>query len=205
MDDIHAPTVASGPTSNGINSNGLYQDDLSLPELIAQKDQIESELKALGSVLDSHGVTMQTTLTTFDGYPRADLDIAQIRTTRSRIIPLKNDYKALMSRIELELHKQFASQPQDRARLGEESPQARPDTSLSSTQDHSSTDIPFAKVNTVQRGSPAESAGLRSGDRIITFADVNWTNHDKLARVAQTVHSHQGVSKLGMDPYVAKY
>jgi 26S proteasome non-ATPase regulatory subunit 9 len=47
---------------------------------------------------------MSTSLLTFDGYPRPDLDIAQIRTTRARIIPLKNDYKDLMARIEKAMH-----------------------------------------------------------------------------------------------------
>jgi 26S proteasome non-ATPase regulatory subunit 9 len=52
MDDIHAPTVSSGPTSNGY-SNGVSKDQLSLQELIAEKDRLEAELKALGQVLDS--------------------------------------------------------------------------------------------------------------------------------------------------------
>lgn len=52
MDDLHAPTVASGPTSAGY-SNGVSKDQLSLQELIAEKDRVEAELKALGQVLDS--------------------------------------------------------------------------------------------------------------------------------------------------------
>lgn len=51
MDDLHAPTVASGPTSQGF-ANGA-QPKRSLQELIAQKENIEAELSALGSVLDS--------------------------------------------------------------------------------------------------------------------------------------------------------
>lgn len=94
MDDIHAPTVGSGPTSGG-HSNGITKENLSLRQLIDEKDRVEAELKALGSVLDSvrlphlgfeswtdmtrsqHGVTMNTSLTTFDGFPRSDIDVAQ--------------------------------------------------------------------------------------------------------------------------------
>jgi len=36
-----------------VPSNGVSKDRLSLMELIAEKDRVESELKALGSVLDS--------------------------------------------------------------------------------------------------------------------------------------------------------
>lgn len=55
MDDIHAPTVSSGPTSAGY-SNGVPKEQLSLQELIAEKDRVETELKALGQVLDSVGI-----------------------------------------------------------------------------------------------------------------------------------------------------
>jgi 26S proteasome non-ATPase regulatory subunit 9 len=52
MDDLHAPTVASGPTTGGY-SNGVSKAQLSLQELMAEKDRVEAELKALGQVLDS--------------------------------------------------------------------------------------------------------------------------------------------------------
>ena len=51
MDYLHAPTVASGPTSQA-NSNGTNVK-LTLQELIAKKENLEAELSALGSVLDS--------------------------------------------------------------------------------------------------------------------------------------------------------
>ena len=52
MEDVHAPTVASGPTSTGHLQDGV-KEGASLTELIALKDNIENELSALGSVLDS--------------------------------------------------------------------------------------------------------------------------------------------------------
>jgi 26S proteasome non-ATPase regulatory subunit 9 len=52
MDDLHAPTVSSGPTTGGY-ANGISKDHLSLQELIAEKGRVETELKALGQVLDS--------------------------------------------------------------------------------------------------------------------------------------------------------
>jgi len=51
MDDLHAPTVASGPASKP-TTNGTERQ-LSLQELIARKENLEAELSALGSVLDS--------------------------------------------------------------------------------------------------------------------------------------------------------
>ena len=39
MDDLHAPTVSAGPTSSG--SNGIPKAQLTLLELIAEKDRVE--------------------------------------------------------------------------------------------------------------------------------------------------------------------
>lgn len=52
MNDIHAPTVSSGPTSSAY-ANGIPKEQLSVRELMAEKDRVETELKALGQVLDS--------------------------------------------------------------------------------------------------------------------------------------------------------
>lgn len=53
MDDIHTPTVASGPTTGRGPSNGLGIDKLSLMDIFNEKTRVEDELRALGSVLDS--------------------------------------------------------------------------------------------------------------------------------------------------------
>ena len=55
-------------------------------------------------------------------------------------------------------------------------------------------DTPFAKVNSVVDGSPADQAGLKVGDRIRKFGNVNFMNHEKLSKVAETVQRNQGVS-----------
>ncbi|KAK4692154.1 26S proteasome regulatory subunit N4, partial [Lecanoromycetidae sp. Uapishka_2] len=192
MDDIHTPTVPSGPTTGHRVANGVDKDKLSLMDLVSEKARVEEELRALGSVLDSHGVNMNTTLTTFDGYPRDDLDIAQIRTTRARIIHLKNDYKALMSKIELGLHEYHAlyqaSNPPPVSSLSSLSQGA----DSRSSADQGLVDTPFARVNSVVNGSPADVAGMKAGDKIRRFGNVNWINHEKLSKVAETVQRNQG-------------
>ncbi|KAF2090989.1 hypothetical protein K490DRAFT_33273 [Saccharata proteae CBS 121410] len=187
MDDLHTPAAA---TANGASSNGVAKKDMTLQELIAEKDRVEGEIMALADVLKSHGVNMNTGLTTFDGYPRDDIDIAQIRTTRARIIHLRNDHRALMARIETGLHEHHAALSRSNAAAT-----AQAGTSSSSSTTAGSTSIrqvPFAKVNGVVPGSPAESAGLRAGDRVVGFGDVNWMNHEKLAKVADTVGRSEG-------------
>jgi hypothetical protein len=49
-DNIHAPTVASGPASGGTPRD---LSKLSMPDLMQEKERIEAELSALSSVLQS--------------------------------------------------------------------------------------------------------------------------------------------------------
>lgn len=148
-----------------------------------------------------HNVTMQTSLTTFDGYPRPDLDIAQIRTTRARIIRLKNDYKDVMAKIEEGLHKHWANAPASTTETqAYESSRAATLATAPSSSSPAPTAVnrtagieaPFAKVNSVVPSSPAATADLRPGDKIIKFGHVNWMNHEKLSKVAQVVQQNEG-------------
>ena len=56
------------------------------------------------------------------------------------------------------------------------------------------TDRPFAKVNTIVANSPAETAGLKVGDRVTRFGTATWANNEKLAKVAEIVSQNEGVS-----------
>ncbi|KAI1178726.1 hypothetical protein F4777DRAFT_536551 [Nemania sp. FL0916] len=188
MDNIHAPTVPSGPSSQPSADGNIKK--LSFAELQHKKDDMEAELKALSGVLDSHGVNMETPLLTPDGFPRADIDIAQIRTTRSRIIYLKNDYKNLMNAIEKYLHEHFASL-QSTADTGSISNGTSRATMMGDSIPEA-LGVPFAKVNSVVVDSPAQAAGLRVGDEIRNFGYVNKNNHDGLKKVAECVQGNEG-------------
>lgn len=61
MDNIHTPSVASGPTSGPGPDTGVKTDMLSLMDLINEKTRVEEELSALGSVLDSVHSTLAKT------------------------------------------------------------------------------------------------------------------------------------------------
>ena len=67
MNNLHAPTVPSGPTS-GPQGDRSALDRLSLMELILRKDNLEAELMALGSVLDSVSLTTFTGLVSRNGH-----------------------------------------------------------------------------------------------------------------------------------------
>lgn len=188
MDDSNLSTihVPSGPTT--FSQERPNFDGLTLKQLIDRKDNLEAELKALGSVLDTHGVTMQSTLTTFDGYPRADIDVAQVRVTRARIIHLRNDWKDLMDKIEQALHQHHATMKE----------QDLKDTAMGGVEKQSepgpppAPETPFAKVNSVEAGSPANEAGLKAGDLIRRFGTAIWSNHERLRKVGEVVQQNSG-------------
>ncbi|PSR92079.1 hypothetical protein BD289DRAFT_429399 [Coniella lustricola] len=190
MNNLHAPTVPSGPTTARATNGGAAH--LSFTELQRKKENMESELKALSSVLDSHGVDMNTNLLTADGFPRSDIDVAQIRTTRARIIHLRNDYKDLMSKIEKHLHEHFASLAEHLNDDDTTAPVAAA-ASEAPLRDYipEALDEPFAKVNTVADNSPAATAGLQAGDLVRNFGWVNISNHDGLKKVAECVQGNE--------------
>ena len=134
---------------------------------------------------------MNTSLTTFDGFPRADIDVAQIRTTRARIITLKNDHKAIMKKVEIAVEEHFAAGKAVSNNVNERAPEVQP--AANSTPSGSSLEPPFARVNTVAPSSPADRAGLKSGDKVIRFGTANWTNHERLGKVAQVVQQNENV------------
>ncbi|KAI9730454.1 MAG: putative 26S proteasome regulatory subunit [Claussenomyces sp. TS43310] len=189
MENLHAPTIPSGPTS-GPGPNGIKTAGLTLAELQTKKNSMEAELRALSGVLDSHGVNMNTPLTTPDGFPRADIDVAQIRTTRSRIIYLKNDYKALMTVIEKKIHEHFANQ------IPIEPVNSEPIAGGTAVSRPIALDAPFARVNSVVASGPADSAGLKAGDLIRNFGYVNQSNHNNLKRVGDCVQGNEGRNVL---------
>ncbi|KAE8138154.1 hypothetical protein BDV38DRAFT_245604 [Aspergillus pseudotamarii] len=194
-DNIHAPTVASGPTTTG--GSGRDPAKLSMVELMQEKECIEEELSALSSVLTSHGVNMNSSLTTFDDFPRADIDVAQIRTIRAKIIRLRYDHKEVMKYLEKGIHDHFST-PQ-RAQ-GDTSSVSNTDGSSgirSNLTGNSSSEAtmlgpPFARVNSVATASPADQARLKAGDKIRSFGTINWINHERLSKVAELVQQNEG-------------
>ncbi|KAK6539504.1 putative 26S proteasome regulatory subunit, variant 2 [Orbilia ellipsospora] len=192
--DIHNPSVGGQAASTSAASNGTSSRDRIL-SLMKRKEALEAEINSLSAVLDTHGVNMQTPLTTFDGYPRDDIDVAQIRTTRARIIPLVNDMKVLMAEIERALHSYHAEQAGAPEPTGSEDP-ATASSGPSAPRPETIVEAVFAVVNQVFPSSPAEAAGLKAGDKIKRFGTVGALNHEKLAKVATEVQQNENVRTL---------
>jgi hypothetical protein len=102
-----------------------------------------------------------------------------------------------MNVIEKHIHEHFARQA-ELAATEEPTNGSTPmdvDIASSSSHDQQVSGPPFAKVNSVVDGSPADSAGLKAGDEIRNFGYVSHTNYDGLKRVGECVQGNEGVSQ----------
>ena len=158
-----------------------------LKELIRQKDGIEEDIKMMYEVLRTQGdVGMDKPLVDQEGFPRADIDLVQVRTARNKIACLQNDHKSLMARIEKGLIEYHAICAEERA------------GSTSEQMQHSFPDIPrdnlepFAAINLVSSGSPADQVGLKVGDSILQFGSLTKRNFTSLSDVARIVQHCKG-------------
>ncbi|XP_005989036.1 26S proteasome non-ATPase regulatory subunit 9 [Latimeria chalumnae] len=154
--------------------------------LVKKKDEIEAQIKAYYEVLDDQkGVGMNGPLIDIEGYPRADIDIYQVRTARHNIICLQNDHKAIMKQIEEALHQLHAHEREKRAKDEAEA-------EAEAMEVEQRLPRPFAKVETITAGSPASMCGLQVGDEIIEFGSVNTQNFRSLQNIATVVQHSEG-------------
>ncbi|GAB1290158.1 26S proteasome non-ATPase regulatory subunit 9 [Apodemus speciosus] len=177
-------------------------------ELMRRKEEIEAQIKANYDVLESQkGIGMSEPLVDCEGYPRADVDLYQVRTARHNIICLQNDHKALMKQVEEALHQLHARDKEKQARdIAEAREEAR------NRRLGSSSPVPpqaFARVNSISPGSPASIAklqrttgafytknlqdeGLQVDDEIVEFGSVNTQNFQSLQNVGTVVQHSEG-------------
>uniref|UniRef100_K7E186 26S proteasome non-ATPase regulatory subunit 9 n=1 Tax=Monodelphis domestica TaxID=13616 RepID=K7E186_MONDO len=169
-------------------------------ELVRRKDEIEAQIKAYYDVLeDQKGVGMNEPLVDIEGYPRADVDVYQVRTARHNIICLQNDHKALMKQVEEALHQLHARGKEKQAKdAAEAQNEAMNQGQGSSWGPSPSFSQPFAKVNSISPGSPASNSGLQVDDEIVEFGSVNTHNFQNLQNIGTVVQHSEGVS-WGMD------
>nr|XP_054760549.1 26S proteasome non-ATPase regulatory subunit 9-like [Lytechinus pictus] len=152
--------------------------------LIARKDEMEAEIKALFEVLESqNGVGMTGPLIDAEGYPRNDIDVYSVRTSRHKIICLQNDHKALMLEVEQALHTLHGIERQQREQ-GTYNP-------IANGSSNGAASIPFAQVDLVSQGSPAEKAGVHVGDKILEFGSLASMNFRSIKDIAPVVQHSQ--------------
>ena len=162
----------------------------SAEEVMRLKDSIESQLKEFASYLSSQGVDMETPLVSRDGYPRADIDVLQVRLARRNINMLRNDLRKVMERMQ-ELLVTYFKTPEN-TKVNPSGTDASSETTKSSAEVHGSEyEVPFAVLREVISGGPAARAGVKDGDKLLGIGAVNASNHNKLKGVQKEVLEHE--------------
>ncbi|XP_020019277.1 26S proteasome non-ATPase regulatory subunit 9 isoform X1 [Castor canadensis] len=163
-----------------------------IQELMRRKEEIEAQIKANFDVLEGQkGVGMNEPLVDCEGYPRADVDLYQVRTARHNIICLQNDHKAVMKQVEEALHQLHARDKEKQARDMAEAHKEAMSHRLGQSENHRPPQA-FAKVNSISPGSPASIAGLQVDDEIVEFGSVNTQNFQSLNNISSVVQHSDG-------------
>ncbi len=160
------------------------------------KAAVVSEAEALLEVLDcpppggGTAAGLNGPLVDKEGFPRADLDLYAIRTHRHRLACLRTDRKRLEAEIDAKLaamHDLLQQNPESSS--GKNSPRetvpvaatqpqlaaAPPAAAVRITKEEF---IALALVDMVMPESPAASAGLLVGDRVLVYGSVQLTAAD---------------------------
>ncbi|GAA5871262.1 hypothetical protein JCM3774_000894 [Rhodotorula dairenensis] len=199
-DALHAPTgpataatTATAATAAAADSSSIQAEVHRLTQL---KLGIQAQLDVYFDVLRSNGCNMETPLVDPEGYPRADIDVAGVRTARVHIIRLRNDLKALLQDMELVVVHALPRQDNDDDKVEPES--LRPGASglgmAAAAGGDDDPARPFARVDAVAPNSPANQAGLVREDLVVSLGSVSSTNHDNLRAVAALVARSEGVA-----------
>ncbi|PNH10580.1 26S proteasome non-ATPase regulatory subunit 9 [Tetrabaena socialis] len=188
-------SVGRGPSAEGAENvvDVLRRD---LRELDRQRQGAEQEISAISERLNAPGQPgLKGSLLDKEGFPRADIDVHQVRRDRNRLVCLTNDHKAMTDRLARLLAEVHAASRADGSPAGAVASTTSGNASAAS-QTNSDADgtrpgavaadgpagssgneafialVPFAMVDEVSSGSPAAAAGLQVGDLLCDFGGV---------------------------------
>ncbi|CAH7671175.1 hypothetical protein PPACK8108_LOCUS5933 [Phakopsora pachyrhizi] len=152
-----------------------------------RKLEIEREISDEYDFLRSDGIDLKESLIDSQGFPRNDTvsDLTTIRLSRVKLIRLKNDLRSTMDEISSILQLII---PPSQSNLNSSSSSSGLAVGVGLSKE--SNFRPFARVDVVFEGSPAEMTGLMVGDQIVRFGELNAENHDRLGRLSKLVEEN---------------
>ncbi|KAH9098574.1 hypothetical protein Ae201684P_017786 [Aphanomyces euteiches] len=184
-------------------------------QLDKERAAIEAEIELIVEELNSgpNPIGLKGPLVDAEGFPRADIDVYNVRHKRHRFACLQTDLKWKMKEIEEvmdiwreesptttstpETYDSFskvitvlvvAAFTAPSSQVAEPTSNFHAPVKLDKSSEIKSS--PFAKVESVQDGSPSFEAGLLVGDQIITFGSANADNHRELSAIREIVMRH---------------
>lgn len=162
------------------------QVKVDLQRLMNQRGVIEQEIAEITERLNAPNMPgLNGPLTDSQGFPRSDVDVAAVRTDRNRVIHLTNDHKQISKHIDQLLQKLHAmSRPQNQIEQSKRS-------AVLETPQPAAAFKPYAVVNEVASGSPAEEAGLQPGDQWVQCGNVTVDTVGGLKATADFLKAHK--------------
>eukprot|EP00392_Amoebophrya_sp_AT5.2_P003823 g3828.t1 len=148
-----------------------------LQDLMREKDRLEANIEALTEFLSSGNMPgLKGGLIDADGFPRADIDLYQVRDARHKIACYQNDHKAVMRKIEEGLCNLHAvskvSVPIAGGKSRKEGGEGDAASASAAKRLKLGVGPPFAVIDSVSPGSPAEAAGVQANDFLKKFGTI---------------------------------
>lgn len=144
-----------------------------LKKLMKEKDDLE-ELLAVHYA----NARYDQQLVDDQGFPRADLNIEEIRLARNRFVCTQNDHKAIMAKIESALHDLH------KFKKGPSLPLKFQEPPLEQVYaDYK----PIVTVTVVDPGSPADLSGLRVGDEVCRVEELTYKNYKSSVQLIEII------------------
>ncbi|KAF9504319.1 hypothetical protein BS47DRAFT_1308346 [Hydnum rufescens UP504] len=158
--------------------------------LVSRKEGVEAQIQHYLSILSLNDSTMKSPLVDPQGFPRADIDVASVRTARVRVIELRNDLQAITDEIALALQGIYK---RDESELSSQ-PAQGPTPSQPQDIDVGS-EKAFARVNSVAPKAQLSMLwGLEQNDLILRFGNLSVMSFNppaQLVPIAELVAGHE--------------
>ena len=188
--------------------------------LTSQREALEIEADAIHSELTSRGPNgeppagVKGSLVDSEGYPRADIDVHNVKIKRHRLAVVNFDYNEIMKQIENLLHEinssEMQQQPQNNANVtvnssyGVGSDKVMSESKASDRSSHvfsMLSAVPICKIDEILPDSPAASAGLVDEDELLMFGRlyVNPNEPDAQSAALNAISEIPSVVKEGIN------
>ena len=179
-----------------------------LLQLDKEKKKLEEKIASLTDYLNGPGMPgVDGSLIDKDGFPKEGLDHVTIRTVRHDLICTQNDLKNLMEKIEKkmmayfeEINNKKSQESQEEEKTDKLNKREEATAGACAEDDNKNINIEqnmkeaFAKIISVESGSPADEAGLKPEDHIINFNNILYkgVSHNPLITLSEIVKGNIG-------------
>ncbi|ETV72448.1 hypothetical protein H257_12571 [Aphanomyces astaci] len=175
-------------------------------ELDKERAAIDAEIQLIVEELTAgpNPIGLKGPLVDDEGFPRSDIDVYTVRHKRHRFACLQNDLKWKMQEIEDVMTSIYAEKkaqqppPPPKQPTIPAGPSAHSKLHAADVVSDSTVpvklegnavvlSVPFARVESIQDGSPSSEAGLQVGDLVLEFGTATADNHRELAAIREIV------------------